>query len=70
MRLVHQARSDGRPHAEPLCGDWGSMDTDWTDAAEGVTCPACTAALRAAASRATHVQGERAIAARRADGEW
>lgn len=50
MRVTHFARSDARPigwHAEPLCGDWGSMDTDWTDYASGVTCEACRGALRA-----------------------
>lgn len=70
MRIVHQTRGGDRPHAEPLCGDWGSMDTDWTDAAGGVTCPACTAVLREQASRVTRVEGERAVAARRADGQW
>ena len=49
MRVIHFARSDARPigaHAEPLCGDWGSMDTDWTDSASGVTCEACRGVLR------------------------
>jgi hypothetical protein len=30
----------------PLCGTWGSMDTDWTDAGGEVTCAACRIALR------------------------
>jgi hypothetical protein len=50
MRVVHFAPSDAPPigcHAEPLCGDWGSMDTDWTDSAAGVTCDACRGLLRA-----------------------
>jgi hypothetical protein len=50
MRVIHFAPSEapsiGR-HAEPLCGDWGSMDTDWTDSANGVTCQACWDLLRA-----------------------
>jgi hypothetical protein len=45
MRVVHLARSNVR-YAEPLCGDWGSMDTDWTDFALGVTCQACLVVLR------------------------
>lgn len=49
MRVVHYARSEGRlldGWAEPLCGDWGSMDTDWTDSTSGVTCEVCRGALR------------------------
>ncbi len=45
MRVVHFAPSDAA-YAEPLCGDWGSMDTDWTDSASGVTCQACLGVLR------------------------
>ncbi|HYD51989.1 MAG TPA: PGPGW domain-containing protein [Gemmatimonadaceae bacterium] len=46
MRVVHLARADDRPHAEAECGNWGSMDTDWTDVESGVTCPACRALIR------------------------
>jgi hypothetical protein len=45
MRVVHFA-SSVTGHAEPLCGLWGSMDTDWTKAEEGVTCAGCQLALR------------------------
>jgi hypothetical protein len=44
MRVIHFARPDAR-YAEPLCSDWGSMDTDWTDSASGVTCQACLVVL-------------------------
>lgn len=50
MRVIHFAPSNAPPigwHAEPLCGDWGSMDTDWTDSAAAVTCEACRGRLRA-----------------------
>jgi hypothetical protein len=46
MRVIHYAELDGRLHAEPLCGSWGSMDTDWTNDAGGVTCEPCRTALR------------------------
>lgn len=46
MRVVHLARTGDRPHAEPLCGEWGSMDADWTEVADEATCPACRATLR------------------------
>jgi hypothetical protein len=55
MRVIHFAPSDAHPaawHAEPVCGDWGSMDTDWTDLAGGVTCEACRGVLRAGGSPA------------------
>jgi hypothetical protein len=29
-----------------MCGEWGSMDTDWTGVPDGVTCAACRRALR------------------------
>jgi hypothetical protein len=57
MRVVHFARSDDRPSAEPLCGVWGSMDTDWTDVPGGVTCDACRVALGAAGWLATAAAG-------------
>ena len=44
MRVIHFAPSAAPPtgcHAEPFSGDWGSMDTDWTDFATGGTCEAC-----------------------------
>jgi hypothetical protein len=50
MRVIHFAPYEAPPvggHAEPRCGDWGSMDTDWTDSARGVTCEACRDLLRA-----------------------
>jgi hypothetical protein len=50
MRVVHFAPGGGA-RAEPLCGSWGSLDTDWTDAAGGVTCPGCQVGLRAAEVR-------------------
>ena len=52
MRVIHYSRRDVRPfgwHAEPLCGDWGGMDTDWTDLEAGVTCEGCRGLLRAGA---------------------
>lgn len=45
MRVIHFARTAGTRHVEPRCGDWGSLDTDWTDVAAGVTCVACRGAL-------------------------
>jgi hypothetical protein len=48
MRVVHFERLGSKPWVEPLCGDWGAMDTDWTDVATGVTCVACESALRGA----------------------
>jgi len=56
MRVIHFARSDARPfgwHVEPLCGDWGAMDADWTYFADGVTCEACRGALRVAGAPAS-----------------
>ena len=46
MRVIHFVRPEVLGHAEPLCGVWGSMDTDWTGVASGVTCAACRGALR------------------------
>jgi len=70
MRVVHQVRDGDRPHAEPLCGDWGGMDTAWTDAPDGVTCPACLVLLRASRSRAVAAERERAVVARRGAERW
>lgn len=46
MRVVHRVRDDAAARLEPLCGDWGSMDTHWTEDAAGVTCAACLGILR------------------------
>ena len=45
MRVIHFARTAATGHVEPRCGDWGSMETDWTDVTAGVTCVACRDAL-------------------------
>ena len=55
MRVIHLARSDAGPfggQVEPLCGEWGGMDTDWTYSGSGVTCEACRGALRVGGSPA------------------
>lgn len=44
MRLVHLAELAESGHVVPRCGEWGSMDTDWTDREDGATCAACKAA--------------------------
>lgn len=46
MRTIHYARPTAGPHLEPLCGEWGSTDTHWTEDMDGVTCVACLEALR------------------------
>jgi hypothetical protein len=58
MRVMHFARPAAAGYVEPWCGTWGSMDTDWTDVAAGVTCVACRTALRAGAP--VGVRGEEA----------
>ncbi len=70
MRVVHQIRGGDRPHVEPLCGDWGAMDTDWTDKADGVTCPACRDLLRESRSRTVTAAHERPVVARRDVDPW
>ncbi len=70
MRVVHQSRGGDRPHAEPLCGSWGAMDTDWTDASDGVTCPACRDLLRESRSRTVTETQERAVVPRRDVDGW
>jgi hypothetical protein len=45
MRVFHFERPGTSPHVEPLCGDWGSMDADWTDVPASVTCVTCRSAL-------------------------
>jgi hypothetical protein len=52
MRAIHFVRPSGSPHLEPLCRDWGSMATHWTEDAAGVTCGGCLDALRSLASSA------------------
>jgi hypothetical protein len=47
MRVIHFERTSGTGHAVPRCGVWGSMDTDWTRDADGVTCVACRSAMLA-----------------------
>lgn len=46
MRVIHLERPEHHPWVEPLCGEWGAMDTDWTDDVSAVTCAACAGALR------------------------
>lgn len=46
MRPYHFVRPTTAPLLEPLCGDWGYLDTHWTEDAGAVTCPACLEALR------------------------
>ena len=70
MRVIHQTRGGERPHVEPLCGDWGGMDTDWTDAADGVTCAACQEMLRESRTRAPVAAHDRAMVARRDGERW
>jgi len=48
MRAVHFAAT-GTALVLPLCGQWDSMDTDWTSDRAGVTCLACREAIGAAA---------------------
>jgi hypothetical protein len=50
MRAIHFVRPTGSSRLEPLCGDWGSMDTHWTADVAGVTCVPCREALRKIAS--------------------
>ena len=46
MRTVHFRRIDRGNVLLPLCGDWGSMETDWTEDPDGVTCRACRETFR------------------------
>lgn len=46
MRPIHFVRGLTSGFLRPLCGDWGSMASHWTEEAAGVTCDACLAALR------------------------
>jgi hypothetical protein len=51
MRVVHLGRSVGGGVVRPFCGEWLSMDTDWTAEPDEVTCQACRAALTRAETR-------------------
>lgn len=46
MRAIHLVGPDTTAGVLPLCGSWGSMDTDWTSVPSEVTCPACATDLR------------------------
>lgn len=46
MRPVHFVKPTSGPYVEPICGDWGSMASDWTADAAAVTCGACLDVLR------------------------
>jgi len=46
MRPIHLQRILPGHVVVPRCGDWGSMDTDWTDDLSAVTCQACLEAAR------------------------
>lgn len=46
MRIIHFEHPSAAGGVQPLCGSWGSMDTDWTPVAAGVTCVACRDAMR------------------------
>ncbi len=70
MRVVHFARSDDRPHAEALCGAWGSLDSDWTDVARGVTCTDCRTVLRDERAGAANAADRRRFDERRHGDGW
>jgi hypothetical protein len=46
MRAIHLVKPNTTGGVEPLCGSWGSMDTDWTTVASQVTCAECAAGAR------------------------
>jgi len=46
MRTVHLERTGTGNLLVPLCGDWGSMDTDRTAEPDEATCEACREAAR------------------------
>jgi hypothetical protein len=52
MRAIHLVGPDTTAGVQPLCGDWGSMDTDWTTVEREMTCTACATGLRLLASDA------------------
>ncbi len=47
MRPIHFVKPSAGSVLEPLCGDWGSLASHWTEDAAGVTCGACLDALGA-----------------------
>jgi hypothetical protein len=49
MRAIHLIGPDTTAGLLPLCGSWGSMDTDWTSVPSEVTCVACVACATATA---------------------
>lgn len=51
MRVIHRERVTPEHTVVPLCGEWVSLDEDWTDVDAGVTCAACRAELTTAAKR-------------------
>lgn len=59
MRVIHLGRTTATGHVLPRCGVWGSMDTQWTDVAAGVTCVACREAMRAGARDGPPARGDR-----------
>jgi hypothetical protein len=46
MRAIHLVGPNLTAGVLPLCGDWGSMDSDWTTFEAQVTCGACAADMR------------------------
>ena len=52
MRATHLVGPVTTAGVLPLCGDWVSMDTDWTTVPSQVTCAACAADMRSLAARA------------------
>lgn len=70
MRVVHFASSDGRPHAEAACGDWGSLDSDWTDVSKGVTCTDCRDVLHDERTGAANAADRRTFEERRGGDGW
>ena len=45
MRAIHLTAPPFAHGVLPLCGDWGSMDSDWTAIRAQVTCAACVRAM-------------------------
>jgi hypothetical protein len=52
MRVVHLDRPVGTIPFLPICGDWGSPDSDGTKEPRGVTCRACLAVMARATADA------------------
>lgn len=59
MRTVHLVMSGPGDVLRPLCGDWGSMDTDWTGEPDEATCQGCREAYRGRRSLAGGVAPQR-----------